>query len=153
MTAVYTCGRCGSAVSKSTRVCPQCGANLAGIRCQQCGFVGGASDFVGDLCPKCRSVVVVSGQSSKSTEKTEKCDKCGRKKAASDWTCPHCGHTEWGTIAIVGVFGLLLLVAGLVAGPTFDSEVVRNLTTWGGVIVGGFFLLLTASEIITGLRS
>lgn len=57
MSAIYTCGRCGRAVSKSTRVCPHCGARLAGIKCQNCGFIGSETDFVADRCPKCHSVV------------------------------------------------------------------------------------------------
>ena len=59
MSAVYTCGRCGRGVTKTTRICPHCGARLAGIKCQSCGFVGSETDFAGDRCPKCRSVVHV----------------------------------------------------------------------------------------------
>jgi len=59
----YSCGRCGRIVSKSTRICPYCSAHLAGIRCKNCNFTGSESDFFGDRCPKCGSVVYTGGGS------------------------------------------------------------------------------------------
>jgi RNA polymerase subunit RPABC4/transcription elongation factor Spt4 len=51
--SVYSCGRCGRAVSKDTQVCPSCGAHLAGIKCTHCGFIGSRDDFPLDVCPRC----------------------------------------------------------------------------------------------------
>ncbi len=56
----YSCGKCGSAVPKDAGRCPHCGARLSGIRCGSCGHVGGSSDFVGDMCPRCGSAVRTS---------------------------------------------------------------------------------------------
>src|SRR5688572_837646 len=56
--ALYQCSNCRQAVSKSDRVCPHCRVSLVGIRCQNCGFVGGEQDFPNDLCKKCGSRVV-----------------------------------------------------------------------------------------------
>ena len=58
---MFTCGRCGTPVSKNTRNCPSCRAILAGIECQSCGFKGTEDDFPGDRCPECGSIVRGSG--------------------------------------------------------------------------------------------
>jgi len=72
MSTTYTCGRCGRSVTKSTRVCPHCGAQLAGIKCQNCGFAGSETDFIADRCPQCNSVVQMpqSAPSSRPSGKT-----------------------------------------------------------------------------------
>jgi RNA polymerase subunit RPABC4/transcription elongation factor Spt4 len=136
MYAIYTCGHCGRSVTKTTRVCPHCGARLAGIKCQSCGFVGSETDFAGDRCPKCRSVVRVSSQ--KSSQST--CKKCGRSMESGEITCSHCGHTNWGTIVIAGMIAL-----GLLSGIWWGLE--EPVCTGAAVVVGGVMLLVTISWV------
>ena len=57
---IYRCGHCGAQVTRQAASCPQCHAILNGVRCEQCSFTGTESDFVGDRCPKCGSIVVIS---------------------------------------------------------------------------------------------
>ena len=147
MSAIYTCGRCGRGVTKTTRVCPHCGARLAGIKCQTCGFIGSETDFAGDRCPKCRSVVRVSRQKPTSAApKMETCKGCGRSIKSSDWTCPHCGHTQWGYIVGPGLFSLLCL-------SVIYWNLEAPICTWGGVILGALCLFVTISEVVTALKT
>ncbi len=111
----YTCSRCGASVTKTTRVCPGCHANLAGIKCKHCGFMGIEADFVNDRCPKCHSTVTSSKASN-----VKYCRKCSRQ-----WDgmyCEHCGNTNKTTVvwliigAIFSTFILVLSLAKLVDG-------------------------------------
>jgi predicted amidophosphoribosyltransferase len=146
MVAVYTCGCCGKPVSKSTRVCPHCGARLAGIKCQSCGFVGSESDFAGDRCPKCRSVVRVNRQ--QSTSKPERCAKCGQPMQSGEVTCAHCGYTRWGQIVVVAILGL-----GLFSAVLWGPQMEQSICTWSGAILGGIFLLVTMSWLSKAIRT
>lgn len=149
MSAIYTCGRCGRSVTKTTRVCPHCGAQLAGIKCQNCGFIGSETDFAGDRCPKCRSVVYVNRQQSASAAPAmQTCKGCRRSIKSSDWTCPHCGYTQWGSIVGMGIFSLFCLSAIL-----WGSQIEQPLCTWGGGIVGAVCLLITISAVVTALKT
>ena len=47
------CSRCGGNVSTSANQCDQCSADLRGIRCAACDFVGNEADFTKDRCPVC----------------------------------------------------------------------------------------------------
>jgi RNA polymerase subunit RPABC4/transcription elongation factor Spt4 len=115
MSARYSCGRCGAVVAKSTHVCPQCHAQLAGIRCQQCSFVGGESDFVNDHCPKCHAFVYVPPQPV--AKAGELCPKCQHTIPSGEVTCPQCGYTQWGTVLID-----LLLGLGLASAPLWGMQ-------------------------------
>jgi len=97
----FTCSRCGATVTKTTRVCPKCHANLAGIKCKNCGFMGIEADFVNDRCPKCRSTVTTS-----STAAVKYCPKC--RKKWDEWFCDKCGHTNW---VMVVMFIIWMLIA------------------------------------------
>jgi RNA polymerase subunit RPABC4/transcription elongation factor Spt4 len=107
---IYTCGRCGGAVSKSTTVCPHCGAHLAGIRCRTCNFVGSERDFPNDRCPKCGSVVQ-TGRPAQAN--TNECKQCGTDMSGK-FTCPKCGYTDWTSIMFAWVLGVGLIIAAIV---------------------------------------
>ena len=147
---MYTCGRCGGVVDKSTRRCPHCSALLAGIRCTGCGFVGGEGDFPGDRCPKCGAAVRTGGASRQSAPAQEKCKGCGKLIKPSDWTCPHCGHTQWGMIVGLGIFALLCIGLSVLA---FRRENWSDLVGWLAGILGAICLLVTIGETVTGLKT
>lgn len=148
---MYSCGRCGGAVSKSTRRCPHCSALLAGIRCKGCGFVGTESDFPGDRCPKCGSVVYTGGGGS--APKEEKCKGCGKVIKSSDLTCPHCGYTQWGPIGLLLVLSIGCLVGAVFGYLRIQDETWHNVVGWGGGILGLLMLIMTITEIVKGVRS
>lgn len=97
---MYTCGRCGGAIHKDTKICPHCRANLAGIRCQNCHFVGGEAEFVNDRCPKCGQKVATAAET-----KPLVCKKCGSEDFNA-LTGRRCGTTQWSALVIVWVMGL-----------------------------------------------
>ena len=100
MSTRYTCGHCGRTVSKSTRVCPHCGTRLGGIRCNNCGFLGSETDFLGDRCPKCGSQVTTS-------RALRKC-RCGKRL----WMfCGDCGEINWGIVRATLFFGIVAALA------------------------------------------
>lgn len=146
MAAIYTCGSCGRSVTKTTRVCPHCGARLSGIKCQSCGFVGTETDFTGDRCPKCRSVVCVSSQQSTTAAAVEICKGCGRSKKSSDRTCPYCGYTQWASIIVEGMLAIGLLFLAWVG-------LEEPLCTWGSVIAGVVLLIRTIDSVSKALKT
>lgn len=84
------------------------------------------------------------------------CGKCGRSRDtsnSSDWTCPHCGYTQWGIIAIYGVFSLLSLGAAIFWGPMIKGSSLRFIVKWGGGIVGAIVLLAVIYWVISALKT
>jgi hypothetical protein len=81
----FTCGNCGKTVSKNATCCPHCGARLANIKCQNCGYIGTKLDFRNNTCPKCHSRV----------GKKKFCPEC--QSLWDNAFCEKCGKTNWGT--------------------------------------------------------
>jgi hypothetical protein len=50
-------------------------------------------------------------------DQTQACRKCGQAIKATDWTCPHCGHTRWGLIAAMWLLSLLFLAGAFLLLP------------------------------------
>ena len=152
MAAIYTCGRCGRVVSKSTTVCPGCGARLSGIKCQNCGFIGSKTDFAGDRCPKCRSVVRVPRQQSSSSKKQQTCKKCGKSMASGEVTCPRCGYTRWGTLFTMFLVSVACGTVFLWGPIAFGSDPGAICIGAGG-LVGAVGLWITISLVIKALKA
>lgn len=127
----YRCGRCGSAVEKSARACPRCGAKLGNIHCNACGFAGTNSEFENDRCPQCGAMVRTA------PVRYERCKECGRKMEAGQWTCPNCGHTQWGIILGLGAVALACVVVSIVFLP---------LPSFWTLLVGGTGVVLFFSS-------
>ncbi len=123
----YRCGRCGEKVEKSALLCPGCGAKLGSIRCNQCDYTGVPSDFANDRCPRCRAVLRTT------PNRGDRCRECGARMEGRRWSCPNCGHTEWGNILIVG-----LLAVGSLAG----ALIFLPMPTIWTVLVGGIGVAL-----------
>ncbi len=47
------CSHCGSNVVTSATHCDDCFADLRGIRCAACDFIGNETDFTKGRCPMC----------------------------------------------------------------------------------------------------
>ena len=104
----YTCGKCGGSISKTTHICPHCRANLSGIRCKNCGFVGSELSFIGDRCPKCYTYRHPTPTTSNPT--TEACPKCHRSLGdVENPLCENCGWIYWEPI-IIFLSGLSLIL-------------------------------------------
>jgi len=82
----------------------------------------------------------------------EECGKCDEVKKKSDWTCPHCGHTEWGIIVSLGIFGLAWIGAGAAGYVLIGGAVLRNLVGFGLGIVGCLILIGVITEVVEGLK-
>lgn len=145
---MYQCSRCGAAMSQPLDRCPKCGVLLSGVRCEACKYVGGKTEFINNhhRCPKCNSTVRIPGSSSapKAAPKTEACKRCGTLIQTSDWTCPHCGYTQWGMIVGAGVIAIVLLAVAY-----FTSDCVR----WGAGVAGAILLLTVVSSVYTGIKA
>ena len=161
MYGVYTCGRCGGSVTRSTRKCPHCGVLLSGIRCRGCGFVGGEGDFPNHRCPKCGKAVSIGSSgspragsaSSSSQGKLEPCKGCGKKIPENEWTCPHCGYTQWGMIRGMALFGLFCLIGAGASLHWIEGGFWRVVLGWGGLILGLFVLAGTSYEAVKGKQA
>lgn len=142
---MYSCSNCGATMGRPLDRCPKCGVLLSGVRCQACAYVGSKTEFIQNnhRCPKCHSIVRVPAQN---TPKETTCNKCGKIMGSGEVTCPHCGHTQWGTVIGVGVMGLGLL-----------SALWWNLNepwcVWPLVLVGGVFLLITVSWVVKAFKT
>jgi tetratricopeptide (TPR) repeat protein len=76
----------------------------------------------------------------------EACKNCGETKDKGDWTCPHCGYTEWGPIVVSGILGGLLCTAAIFwIEPTFGKII--------GGILGIAFVLSTFKAIWVALKA
>jgi hypothetical protein len=142
MSAIYTCGRCGRSVSKTTTVCPHCSAILSGIKCQNCGFVGLKTDFIQDRCPRCNTVHI---SSQPATPVMGICEGCGQSINTSDLTCSHCGYTRWGVIITNAIFALICFYVAML----FTSTILR----WGGAVLGLFLLLFTIRKSVIAFKT
>ena len=60
---MYRCSHCGGTMSVPLDRCPSCGVLLSGVKCENCGYIGGKSEFINNNhhCPKCNSAVHVPG--------------------------------------------------------------------------------------------
>ena len=166
-----SCGFTGSERDFAGDRCPKCGsfvqvdrppATPSGVKCMNCGFTGSKWDFAGDQCPRCRSIVQVSrwtatpeaAPKAVPEARDETCKTCGQAIKASDWTCPHCGHTRWTLIALLGAASLACLGSALYAAlPTVEMGPAEY-ACWGiGGLGGAILLLVTVSEIVTALKA
>jgi ribosomal protein L32 len=76
--------------------------------------------------------------------KMEACKKCGQLIKGSDWTCPHCGNTQWNNYIVWVVITLIPLGVAV-----FTSSWIR----WVGAVVGLFFLCLTIYYFVNELKA
>ena len=142
--AVYTCGHCGAPVAKAATTCPHCYVSLVGIQCQKCHFSGGFSDFVGDRCPRCGSIVTTG-------PKTKERRLPGQKSpAAHGWASAAipglgtmlCGNTRRGLLilglSVLMLFGVNAVIVGLAGSgaPPVGSWLALPIWVWG--IVDGY---------------
>jgi RNA polymerase subunit RPABC4/transcription elongation factor Spt4/preprotein translocase subunit SecG len=104
--SVYTCGRCGKMVDRSTQICPHCGARLNAVRCKYCGFLGSEADFVGDRCPQCHAAL-------SNRVSYLKCPACHRALPLGRWICAYCGRVAWEQISLLGLASILLLIMAI----------------------------------------
>ena len=143
------CAKCNAAlpVRELPPNCPSCGITLTGIRCRTCGRLGGL-DFVDGVCPGCNTTVPARQPSP--GQGLDICAECGTAKDKNLWTCPHCGYTQWGDIAIVGGIGAVCLVAAAL-GSQLGDPLQRNVLMGGGAIIGGLFAALAVVETVSGV--
>jgi hypothetical protein len=137
--SLYTCGRCGKVVDKSSRVCTHCGARLGNIKCKNCGFSGSEEDFVGDRCPRCNTSI-------NNTRGCQRCTVCERQFANNEWACPYCGHVVWRRIGLMAGITVVCVGSALYALP-FPS-----LIGWLVIGVGAASLLIAAGGLGSALE-
>lgn len=89
--------------------------------------MGADSDFLHDRCPRCMAVVQPA------SGRTERCKECGWRIESGQWTCPNCGHTQWGIILGLGGFALICIAFAVVFLP---------LPTVWTLLVGGLGVIL-----------
>jgi hypothetical protein len=89
--------------------------------------MGAESDFLHDRCPRCMALV------QSTTPRQERCKECGYRMESGQWTCPNCGHTQWGIILGLGGFALLCIGFAVVFLP---------LPTVWTLLVGGLGVVL-----------
>jgi ribosomal protein L37E len=83
----------------------------------------------------------------------ETCKRCGKANlVTSDWTCPHCGYTQWSMIIRLGSFSLAVLAGAFLGYLKIDNSIGRNIFGLGGGILGGMCLLAAINSGITGLK-
>lgn len=146
---MYQCSRCGATMSQPLDRCPKCGVLLSGVRCEACKYIGGKTEFINNnhRCPKCNSTVHIPGlaytSAPKPAPKMEPCKRCGIPIQQSDWTCPHCGYTQWNMIIGMGVMTIVLLAVAY-----FTSDCIR----WGAGVAGAVLLLTVASSIYSAIK-
>jgi hypothetical protein len=123
-TSRFTCGNCGGIIDKTTSVCPHCGARLSGIKCQNCGFYGDASAFVGDHCPKCKAYVKVSSD------------------VPNKPVVPPRPPIVWNAQMIMATVGIMILFGACLMSFIFIGDVINHrgydgfLLGIGGVVLG-----------------
>lgn len=87
---------------------------------------------------------------------TEICKRCGGTiniSTRSNYTCPYCGHTKWGTVIGTGVFCLAFIAIAVLAGSHISASFWRLVVMWGGGIFGGIVLLVAIGWVIKGLTT
>jgi hypothetical protein len=149
--AVYTCGHCGGLVAKAATTCPHCYVSLVGIQCHECHFSGGVSDFVGDRCPRCGSIVYTGPSIVATGPKPKERRLPGQKSpAAHGWASAAipglgtmlCGNTRRGLLilglSVLMLFGVTAVIAGLAGSgaPPVGSWLALPIWVWG--IVDGY---------------
>lgn len=129
------------------------------------GYVGWDSDDFSDIAKSIKSsdhsvsdaveerVPEIAADSSDTNETTQEdssvCKKCHREIESSDFTCPHCGHTQWEYIGCVGVPGLLagaFVIYRIIAGNT------SGFLFWGSVVLGVLLLGITIQSVYMAIR-
>jgi hypothetical protein len=114
---INKCSHCGRKISRMTRVCPHCHANLVEVKCKVCGYGSSEADFVGDLCPKCHSAVPSSRNSG-----TKFCPKC--HKTWDGRLCDYCGKLNVGKMMLwlAGIVTIVLLLVNMIRNLNESSQ-------------------------------
>lgn len=87
---------------------------------------------------------------------TEICTRCGGTidtTTRTTFTCPYCGHTQWGMIVGILVTSLLFLGGAFLWGPNIIGSFWRAIVMWGGGIFGGILFLFVIGNVIKGVRT
>ncbi len=83
------------------------------------------------------------------TPKLEPCKECQRPKAATEVTCPHCGHIEWRIIVAMSictvVLGLIVILSAVYIGSPWKHVIV-----WPVGVCAAVFLLTIVVETLKG---
>ncbi|MCJ7535212.1 MAG: hypothetical protein MUO57_06735, partial [Anaerolineales bacterium] len=82
-------------------------------------------------------------------EDLEPCKNCGRLIETFDLTCPHCGHTQWGVIAVMGVLGVL--ITGYIVYRSVNGG-STGLLFWAGAALGALLLLATVYSLVKAFQ-
>ena len=155
--------RVGLELSGKPVRCQSCGATftIPKAESEQTGLLGLLDDLVEtDALPRPsgskplnRPRSLPSPQRGKSTGeiKKEKCPGCGNTVEMNFFTCPRCGHTQWGMALIMNGVLLFWLCVFIAALAFFGS---RSEATWADNIAWVFasLVVLTASVWVYSLR-
>jgi hypothetical protein len=78
--------------------CPHCGVLLSGVKCQNCGYTGGKSEFIlnNHRCPKCQSAVAIpsAGYAAPPPPRKLICPFCSTELPDEATTCKGCGNSK-----------------------------------------------------------
>ena len=91
-------------------------------------------------------------QPAPATQGTEPCKRCGGPVKSGDFTCPQCGNTRWGVLAIWAIVSVVCLGAAILWAPLIAGA-WGTVVQWGGWIVGLVCLLVAVVGAVTGLRA
>jgi hypothetical protein len=91
-------------------------------------------------------------RASSSAKGKEMCGACGRPIESNDWTCPHCGHTQWGLIVGIWLIGCFIAAVGIYS-VLITHSVGWAILFWAIAALGALILAVAISETVKAVRT
>jgi tetratricopeptide (TPR) repeat protein len=91
-----------------------------------------------------RRATPLASPETKAASKMETCKGCGQLIKSTDWTCPHCGYTQWQMIIVSGIISLICLIVAV-----FTSDCIR----WGAAAMGALVFYVTIDQVVKAIKT
>ncbi len=78
----------------------------------------------------------------------EPCGGCYQRIKASDWTCPHCGYTNWVQIGVAGFLSPVCFAWAIIAWFNATSGLWRFVHVVGGTVLGSLIAVITVQAVV-----